>query len=337
MTKPKSTIRDVAIKAGVAVSSVSRVLNNHPSASESMIRRVQGAVTELDFRPNPAAKSLRTGTSRIIGLVVRDLSNSFYTEMMKGMEEVLHESGYSLLVMNSDIDSDSDLSKLTGLVSIHVDAIFLATSTDKSEEKIKAISKFKGSVVILDREFANSPVGTVLSDHANGVYLATKDLIELGHRNIALIAGTTEIRPTRERCRGFLDALKESSISNESNTPITGIASTSLARAATKKLMNLPEGNRPTAIISGGIDVTMGALECLTEMGLTPGKDISFVACDDLPWLQIMRPRISTVSRDYKNFGSTAANLMISMLTGQKSETILLPTIYESRDTSQPV
>ena len=139
MTKPKSTIRDVAIKAGVAVSSVSRVLNNHPSASESMIRRVQGAVTELDFRANPAAKSLRTGTSRIIGLVVRDLSNSFYTEMMKGMEEVLYESGYSLLVMNSDIDSDSDLSKLTGLASIHVDAIFLATSTDKSEEKIKAI------------------------------------------------------------------------------------------------------------------------------------------------------------------------------------------------------
>lgn len=176
-----------------------------------------------------------------------------------------------------------------------------------------------------------------MSDHAKGVYSATKDLIEFGHRNITLVAGATEIRPTRERCRGFREALKESSISNESNTPITGIASASLARAAIKKLMTLPEGNRPTAIISGGIDVTMGALECLTEMGLTPGKDISFVACDDLPWLQIMRPRISTVSRDYKNFGSTAANLMISMLAGQKPDTILLPTIYEPRDTSQPV
>ena len=101
--------------------------------------------------------------------------------------------------------------------------------------------------------------------------------------------------------------------------------------------MNLPKSKRPTAIITGSTYVTIGVLEALSDLGLSPGNDLSLVACDDLPWLRVLRPRISTVSRDYQNFGTTAADLMLSLLGGEKPRTITLPTRYEARDTSQPV
>ncbi|ASY18287.1 LacI family transcriptional regulator [Candidatus Planktophila versatilis] len=334
---PRVTIHDVATVAGVAVSSVSRVFSNHPSVSPSMRLRVEAAVKKIGYQPDLVAQSLRTGTTRTVGLMVRDFSNFFYGEMIKAMVSSMSEAGYNLLIMNSPGDAEGDSKMIEMFAQKRVDALFLATASDKSEVIRKSINAFKNPVVLLDRDFSHLVAGRVFADHATGLQSATKDLIALGHRNIALVTGTAGIRPTRERCKGFNDAFKESKVKHEVAAPITGIPSTSNARAKTKELMNLPKSKRPTAIITGGVDVTIGVLECLSEMGLTPGQDLSLVAGDDLPWLRVLRPRISTVSRDYQLFGLTAADLMLRLLSGEKPKTITLPTRYEARDTSRPV
>ncbi|MEI6477238.1 MAG: LacI family DNA-binding transcriptional regulator, partial [Actinomycetes bacterium] len=249
---PRVTIHDVANAAGVAVSSVSRVLSNHPSASPNMKSRVEAAVKQLGYHPDLVAQSLRTGTTRTVGLMVRDFSNYFYGEMIKTMVSSMSEAGYNLLIMNSPGDAEGDSKMIEMLDQKRVDALFLATATDKSEVIRKSISAFKNPVVLLDRDFSNLVAGRVFADHSTGLQSATKDLIALGHRNIALITGTAGIRPTRERCKGFNDALKEAKIKNGVAAPITGIPSTSNARAKTKELMNLPKSKRPTAIITGG-------------------------------------------------------------------------------------
>jgi LacI family transcriptional regulator len=169
------------------------------------------------------------------------------------------------------------------------------------------------------------------------VRAATHDLLQLGHRRIALITGSQEIRPTRERLRGFLEAYEESATDPGSAERITGVFSASFARATTADLLRRPEGQRPTALIAGGVQATIGILEGLSELGLRPGEDISLVVCDDLPWLRVLRPRISAVSRDPEAMGRAAADLVLSMIKGDPVATITLPTRYEARDTTRPV
>lgn len=299
--------------------------------------RVESAVKKLGYQPDLVARSLRTGKTYTVGVMVRDSSNYFYGEMIKIISNAMFEAGYKSMIINSPGDALGESNLIKMLDQRRVDALFLATAIDESEVLKEAITSFRNPVVLLDRDFSDLVAGRVFVDHATGMQSATKDLIALGHRNIAFLTGTSGIRPTRERCKGFNGAFEEAQIKNGFGMPITGIPSSSNARAEMKEILTLPKYKRPTAIITGGVDVTIGVIECLSEMGLTPGQDLSLVAVDDLPWLRILRPRISTVSRDYELFGITAANLMLSILSGEEPKAIMLPTRYEARDTSRPI
>jgi LacI family transcriptional regulator len=330
------TIHDVANKAGVAVSSVSRVLSNHPDVSKAMKIRVEAAAKELGYSPDPVAQSLRSGSTRLIGLVVRDFANPFFGEMIHGVEEVLTEAGYTLLVTNSGGDATQEIERILMLRQRRVDALLLSTVTDKSLPTRKAIASFKKPVVLIDRDFNKVPAGCIQLDHASGVQAATADLLQLGHRRIALITGTIDIRPTRERLRGFEAAFQAAGIDRANAMEITGVFSASFARAKTAELLGLPVKERPTAIIAGGVQSTIGILESLSEMGMRPGDDLSLVVCDDLPWLRVLRPTISAVSRDAEGMGRAAAEMVLSLIAGSIPTTITMPTRYEARDTSRP-
>jgi LacI family transcriptional regulator len=331
------TIHDVANRAGVAVSSVSRALGNHPDVSEAMRDKVTRAAEELGYVPDPAAQSLRSGSTRLVGLVVRDFANPFFGEIINGIEEIFASAGYTLLVTDSGRDAPQEIARIKALKQRRVDALVLSTVDDTAATTRSAIAGFTRPVLLLDRDFDEQSVSKVLLDHATGVRAATHDLLQLGHRRIALITGSQEIRPTRERLRGFLEAYEESATDPGSAERITGVFSASFARATTADLLRRPEGQRPTALIAGGVQATIGILEGLSELGLRPGEDISLVVCDDLPWLRVLRPRISAVSRDPEAMGRAAADLVLSMIKGDPVATITLPTRYEARDTTRPV
>lgn len=338
MTEARAvTIHDVAHRAGVAVSSVSRVLSNHPDVSPTMASKVRAAAEALGYSPDPVAQSLRSGTTRLIGLIVRDYANPFFGEVISGIEEVLTDADYTLLVTSSGRAAAVEAERIAMLRQRRVDALLLSTVSDKSAATRKAIAAFKRPVVLLDREFTRVSAGSILLDHSSGVQAATADLLGLGHRRIALITGTPDIRPTRERVRGFEAAYLEAGIDPAEATEVAEAFSATFARDKATELLQLPARRRPTALIAGGVQATIGILEALSELGLRAGDDVSLVVCDDLPWLRAMRPRVSAVSRDAEAMGRAAGQMVLELLRGDEPRTVTLPTVYESRDTSRRV
>ncbi|MDZ4044955.1 MAG: LacI family DNA-binding transcriptional regulator [Rhodoglobus sp.] len=331
------TIHDVANKAGVAVSSVSRALSSHPDVSPAMKAKVFAAAEELGYSPDPGAQSLRSGFTRTIGFVVRDFANPFFGDIIHGVEEALNDAGYTLLVTNSSGDPGREVDRLTLLRQRKVDALLLSTISEASTRTSKAVAAFKRPVVLIDRDPRKLRAGSVLLDHAAGVREATADLIGLGHRRIAMITGSTAIRPTRERLRGYTEAFEAAGLSIDDSLQAPGAFSAAFARETTERLLALPAGERPTAIVAGGVQTTIGVLEALSELGVRPGDDVSLVVCDDLPWLRVMRPRISVVTRDAEEMGRQAAGLALELIKGADPRSVTLPTAYEVRETSRPV
>ncbi len=331
------TIHDVANKAGVAVSSVSRALSSHPDVSPAMKAKVFAAAEELGYSPDPGAQSLRSGFTRTIGFVVRDFANPFFGDIIHGVEEALNDAGYTLLVTNSSGDPGREVDRLTLLRQRKVDALLLSTISEASTRTSKAVAAFGRPVVLIDRDPRKLRAGSVLLDHAAGVREATADLIGLGHRRIAMITGSTAIRPTRERLRGYTEAFEAAGLSIDDSLQAPGAFSAAFARETTERLLALPAGERPTAIVAGGVQTTIGVLEALSELGVRPGDDVSLVVCDDLPWLRVMRPRISVVTRDAEEMGRQAAGLALELIKGADPRSVTLPTAYEVRETSRPV
>jgi LacI family transcriptional regulator len=331
------TIHDVAQAAGVAVSSVSRVLSDHPDVSDAMRLRVNTAAARLGFSPDPIAQSLRRRSSHTVGFVVRDFANAFFGEIIHGIEETLSKAGYTLLVTNSGGDLGREAERIAVLRQRRVDALLLSTISEQSEETKKAISSFDKPVVLLDRDFGQLPVGNVRLDHATGVRDATHHLLRLGHERIAMITGSPDILPTRERLRGFRDAHTAMSVEQYPELEVTGVFSASFARDTTRRLLSLPRTRRPTAVVAGGVQSTIGILQALTEFDLRPGDDLSLAVCDDVPWLRAFKPAISVVSRDPESMGRAAADVALDLIAGKSPHTVSLTTSYEPRETSCPV
>jgi len=328
------TIHDVAQKAGVAVSSVSRALSDHPDVSDLMRTKVLKAADALGYAPDPVAQSMRSGSTRTIGLVVRDFGNPLFAEIMNGAEQVLTEAGYTLLVMNSGGDEPRELERITLLRRRRVDALLLSTISEDGPALRKAVTGFGKPVVLLDRDLGKSVLSRVVFDHASGVKAATSDLISLGHRRIAMVTGSTDIRPTRERLRGFHEAHADAAREVANDLEVASVFSVGFAQDRTIELMNRPVRRRPTALMSGGIQSTLGVLEGLSELGLRPGSDVALVVCDDLPWLRVLRPAISVVTRDAEGLGRAAAEQALSLVKGGLPRQQVLSTDYAPRETS---
>lgn len=330
------TIHDVAKRAGVAVSSVSRVLSNHPDVSDRMRNKVEAAAKELGYSPDPIAQSLRSGSSRLIGYVVRDFMTPFFSEVIEGLEKVLSAAGYTLLVMNGGGQPSQEIERISLLKQRRVDGLLLSTVVDATPRLRKAVLGFDRPVVMVDRDINRAEVGRTLFDHVSGVAEATSDLVALGHTRLAMVTGTADVRPTRERLKGFRLGLETDQRALRDRVEITGAFSASFSRARTTEILQGPVRRRPTALLAGGVQATIGVLEALSDLGLRAGEDISLVVVDDLPWLRILRPKISAVSRDPESMGRVAGELVLAQIGGAPPSTVILPTRYESRDTSQP-
>jgi len=330
-----ATIHDVATRAGVAVSSVSRALNGHPDVSPQMRARVLAAAEALGYSPDPAARSLRSGSTMTVGYIVRDFENPLFLENIHGMEEALTAAEYTLLVTSSGGDPVTEAHKMQTLKRRRVDALVLSSISDRSTTTRRAVAEFGSPVVLLDRDFGTATAGNIQLDHVTGVYEATRHLIELGHRRIALMTGSLNIRPTRERVRGYARAHRDAGVVPEGDLQITGKFSAAFMRETAVSLIRAPRSRRPTAIIAGGIQSTAGLLEALSELDVRVGEAISVVICDDLPWLRTLRPRLSAVTRDPTEMGRAAAQVALEMIAGEAPRTVVLPTSYEARETSQ--
>jgi LacI family transcriptional regulator len=311
-TGRRATIRDVATRAGVSIGTVSRVLNGK-SVSSRVLESVNTAIQALGYTPNAVAQSMRTRSTRAVGLVVNDISNPLFSGIAKGLDNYLSERDYSLLIANTDNDPRRERVIVESLKQRRVDGLAIAVS-DESDEGIKSILQhIEIPVVLLDREL-NIFADSVCDDHANGMKKALRYLFDLGHEDIALITGDDSIRPSRERALGYRDAFAEIGKPVAEMRIIQGRLNSLFGYDEACKLFG--SERRPTAIIAGGNQILAGILRAIRQYCISIPHDLSLISCDEVDIAALMNPAITVISRDIHRVGQLAAELLLGRIDG---------------------
>jgi LacI family transcriptional regulator len=328
-------MREVAELAGVALSSVSRVLSNHPDASPAMRERVLVAVDQLGYEPDLLAQSLRRRATLSVGFIVRDISNPLFAEIALGAETRLRRSGYSMLLTNSEGQPKLDADHLRLFLRRRVDGLLLSLAAEDDEETLAALRGLETPAVLLDRDLPEDiAAARILFDHRKGMREAVGHLLELGHRRIALIAGAP-VRPTTERRAGISAAFEDRGLP-PSFEVVDGMFSADHGERAMRSLLG--RDGSPTAVIVGGNQLLAGVLRVLGEQGVRLGSELSLVSCDDVDLTQVYQPRIAVIARDNRRMGEEAAELLLRAVLeedGAATE-LVLPTTYTPRESAGP-
>ena len=296
-----ANIHDVAARAGVAISSISRVLSGHPDVSDRMRIKVEAAAAELGYEPDFNAQSLRNGATKTIGFIVRDISNPFFGVVAQKIEQELRKAGYSMLVMNSDGDAEIEAANIKLLRRRKVDGLIASLVADDAPKLKAALSELKAPVVLIDSEVKGLNASAIIGNHHQGVQDAVAHLLQLGHRRIAFVSGSTRVFITRDRLQGFKDAFNNAGIKIPSDLISLGTFDAEFGETETLRLFNFR--NPPTALLAGGIGTTAGVMRAWEKLGIKPGKDIGFVAIDEWPLFDVFGGQFSSVYRDPAEIG----------------------------------
>ncbi len=332
----RRNMREVAEHANVAISSVSRVLSNHPDVSRDMRERVMAAVRELEYEPDFLAQSLRRGATLTIGFLISDITNPLMADIVSGAESYLRARGYSMLVMSSGHDPTLDASDIRFLKGRRVDGMILSLGSERATDTLEQLQGLGRPAVVVDREVpADVGVSAVLSDHHAGMVDAVRHLLDLGHRRLALIAGPEDVRPGYARVLAVRAAMSERALGDDA-VAISGPFSPHHGAEATLALLDREQP--PTAIIAGSNLLLVGVLRALRSRGLAVGEDVSLVTCDDIPLAAFYSPPLSVVARDTVALGRTAADLLLRRLGDEDPgpETVTLPTTFIPRGSTVP-
>lgn len=323
------TIRDVALRANVALSSVSRVLSGHSDVSPSMRKRVEAAAAELGYEPDFLAQSLRSGHTRTIGFVMRDISNPLFANIARRSEQELRRSGYSMIITSSDGDVKVEAENLHLLRRRKVDGVIVSLVSETAEQTVAALRDFSVPVVLLDREVEGLRAGAVLSDHYSGVRAATEALLARGHTHVALVTGSLDVRSSRERLRALRDAHSQAGRQVDERLTVFGTFDPDFAKAEVTRL--LTRTPRPTAVLAGGIGPTIGAARAVRQLRLSLGDDVTIVALDEWPGFDALAPAMPSVFRDSDELGTASARLLLDMLEGGDPRVETIDTVYVPR------
>lgn len=305
------TAQDVARRAGVSTSTVSHVLNGTRVVSDDLRERVLRAFDELDYEPNAVARSLKIKRSNTIGLIISDISNVFFTAIARGVEDVAQESGYALILCNSDDDASKEAEYLRLLRARRVDGLVIAPAGDRHDALVRLVqSQFP--LVLVDRDVPGLDASTVTIDNESAAFAAVNHLIGLGHRRIAMVASWPRFIPNQARVAGYRRALEEAGIPEDRGlfAPVAGRSEE--ARLAAAGLLDLDP--RPTAFFASTNQMTMGTIAAIYDHGLNIPDDIALVGFDDVAWASVLHPRLTTVAQPTYELGRTAAQLLLTLI-----------------------
>lgn len=304
----KITIKDVAQHAGVAISTVSRVFNGLDKVSDETREKVQRAVTELQYVPSSIAASMITGATKVILIMIPDFTNSYYTSIVQGAEEVLRKNGYFAMILSMGSGMSTDYSQIQSKFDKMIDGIItIPTSSDL--EFYRAWGK---PFVVTDRYNLGSGMNAVVSDNRLGAFRLTEELIHANHRKIAFISGEMELSTVTERLKGFREALAAHHIPEIPEYVLCDSFSVETGYRFTKQLLSLPEP--PTAIFASNNLICYGCIQALQELHLTIGKDISLVGFDDHVLARHVPPGITVIEQPALTVGKQAAQRLLDMI-----------------------
>jgi LacI family transcriptional regulator, galactose operon repressor len=325
-------IREVARAAGVAVSSVSRVMSNHPDVSPAMKKRVSDAARRLGYEPDIVAQSMRKGSTRTIGFLVSDISNPLFSQIALGVETTLNGEGYAMLIANSQGNPHHDARRIQLLRQRRVDGFILSLADEENLTGIAQLKALDRPFVLLDREVKGLNVPAVVSDHAAGMRAAVDHLVYLGHRNIGLIGSSGHTRPSKTRKDAVLAACREHR--GVSAVVEAGIPTEGHGEAAAEMLLS--RRSPPTAIIATSNETLIGVLRSLRRHAIEVPREMSLVTCDPLPLTEFLEPWPAAIDRDHVQMGSTAAELILETLRGKTSGKVTLPVMFDPNESCGP-
>ena len=320
----KINIKDVARKAGVSTATVSRVLGDFHGVRDKTKKKVLKAVTELNYEINAVARHLRQKRTKTIGIIVENVLSKFYSVIASSVEDVANKFGYNTILCNADENPEKELNYLKVLMSNRVDGIIL-TPTGKNSKYVQHLINSGTKVVLLDRLIEGVDCDAILVDNANGAYKAVKHLIDQGYRKIGIVSGILDRTTGAERLKGYLQAIEEAGIAKEDSLIKIGNFKKESGRKLTKEL--LEQSNKPKAIFTTNIDMSMGALLAIKEKGLTIPEDIGIVCFDDSDWALILDPSITVIRQPVYQLGSTAAELLINKIEDEEKNFDHKPTV----------
>ena len=310
-----ATIKDVAAHAAVSVATVSAVINENKYVSPELAQRVQASIATLGYQRNSFARGLKTQISHCIGLIVPDITNPFYTNIARGVEDVAHTHNYSLILGNTDEDPEKEKKYLQLLESKQADGLIIAI-TDRSYAYLQSLPIQNLALVGIDRSLFNLGIDTVLVENRAGARTAVEHLITLGHRRIGLLTGARGITPTEERLLGYIDALTEHGIEVDPALITTTRPRVDGGERGAYQLLALED--RPSALFMMDGTMVIGALQSIARSGLRCPEDIALACFDDFTWASVMRPHLTVVDQPTYDIGQQAAHLLFERLQNRE-------------------
>lgn len=323
--RSRPTMREVAALAGVAIKTVSRVVNEVPTVDPAIAARVREAADKLGYRPNLTASSLRRGDGRTatVGMLVEDAANPFSAALTRTVENVARARGSLVLVGSLDEDPARERELAQALIDRRVDGLVIVPA-GRDHSYLISEQRSGTCMVFVDREPSLLDADAVVSDNRQGAITAVDHLLKAGHRRIAYLGDQVTISTAAQRFHGYRHALELAHIPYDSGIVRHVGSSEDAAITATEEILALPDP--PTALFTSQNFVTIGAVRALRALGLQ--NSVAHVGFDDFPLADLLSPGISVIAQDIEQVGRTAAEMLFRRLDGDESptRTVTVPT-----------
>jgi LacI family transcriptional regulator len=296
---------------------VSRVINNHSSVRQSTRKRVEAAIVQLGYRQNEAARLLKGGRAKIVGLIVPDLSDAFFASCAHTVQHLARASGYMTLVASSERDEELEVQEAELMASRQISGLLIVTSVHNGSERLRKLQSPDFPIVGFDRPIPGLETDAVLVENRSGAEGAVRHLVEHGHKRIACVGYDANVYTVNERVQGYLDAMRSAGLEADTALDMVGIEDVRQWVAAT-----MAKRDRPTAIFSLNHRASSFLLQVLSEKKVKIPGEIAMVGFDDFELASVVRPGLTTVSQSPVDLA-------------RRSMTLLMERIRRARDAAQ--
>jgi LacI family transcriptional regulator len=316
-----ANILDVALKAKVSIATVSRVVNESDHKVNAATReKVQAAIRELDYRPNALAKGLLMKKTMTIGIIIPDISNPYYAEIVRGIQDTADRAGYAVMLHNTDGKQERIIRHIYLLREKSVDGVIFSGGIINGYETLSVLKELKERVVVVGRHEVDFPA--VMVDNMGGATQAVQHLIDLGHRRIGCLAGPEDSTTAADRLTGYRNALAQNGMTLDKRLVRRGAWTPESGYQLARQLL---EGNEaPTAVLCANDRMAFGAIKAARELGLNIPKDLAVVGFDNVPLGSYFDPPLTTVEIPMYDIGTAAMQMLIDLLSGEKFEKLRL-------------
>ncbi len=312
-----ATIKDVARRAGVAISTASAVINGSAPVSGDVIARVEEAIRAIGYVPNAAARSLRSGRSRLIGLVLPNIANPWCGAVAREVENVCLNAGYTTVVYSTGQDAQRESQVLTMMRMQRVAGLIIIPTRSDAAHGANLVNQIHVPTILLDMYVEGLPYEVIKTDNVEAGRLATDHLLSLGHRRIGMIVGIPGLATSDDRYAGYVKAHVDRGMTIDDNLVLAGDFDQEKSRAATISLMTRPDP--PTAIVTISNMTTVGLLFAIRELGLAVPKQLSIVGVDDLEFSGLLEPLPTVVATPILQMAQEAIHNLLEQISGKRA------------------